>query len=112
MALLGRQCLVRRSACDPTRPTRAACPAGGLVCHPFRRGELRWWDGRQWTDQVISGGKRGIDPPVVQPQPKQAKVARGRRSVRRQVARSGVERGVGGGGTLLTEPVLVVNRRN
>lgn len=29
---------------------------------PMGRHELRWWDGRAWTEHVTSGGVRSIDP--------------------------------------------------
>ena len=30
---------------------------------PFRRAEVRWFDGRQWTASVMRGGLRGTDQP-------------------------------------------------
>jgi len=31
---------------------------------PFQRYEQRYWDGGRWTEHVVSGGLKGIDPPV------------------------------------------------
>jgi hypothetical protein len=31
---------------------------------PFKRYELRWWDGHSWSDQVSSGGRVSTDEPV------------------------------------------------
>jgi Protein of unknown function (DUF2510) len=36
---------------------------------PFGRHQQRWWDGRQWTEKVRSGGTTGIDPPGVVTKP-------------------------------------------
>lgn len=30
---------------------------------PYRRFEQRYWDGSAWTEHVVSGGRRSIDPP-------------------------------------------------
>ncbi|MDX8050106.1 phospholipid scramblase-related protein [Lentzea sp. BCCO 10_0798] len=68
---------------------------------------VRWWDGVQWT-------------PHVQPRQEQSDARHtevemggtGQERVARQVQRAGVQGAVpGGGGTLLTEPVLVVNQK-
>ncbi|MCP2248932.1 phospholipid scramblase-related protein [Lentzea aerocolonigenes] len=68
---------------------------------------VRWWDGTQWTSHV-------------QPRQQQADAhhaelqmgGTGQEKVAQQVQRAGVQGVVqGGGGTLFTEPVLVVNQK-
>jgi hypothetical protein len=49
----------QRQALLPEPPSN---PAAWAV-DPFGRFELRWWDGKQWTDQVSTGGLVAIDPP-------------------------------------------------
>ena len=76
---------------------------------PFGRHELRYWDGSRWTEHVSSHGKQSIDPPVgggavpTTKRPKEKIVA--------DVAKTGAGTGVQGGGTIFTEPVLVVNQK-
>ncbi len=77
---------------------------------PMGRHEYRWYDGTQWTDQVSSHGRTSTDPltahnPVPLSDVKPERFAKG-------LAKAGVEVGaVQGGGTLFTEPVLVVNQK-
>ncbi|MEO9223740.1 MAG: DUF2510 domain-containing protein, partial [Acidimicrobiales bacterium] len=79
---------------------------------PAGRHEYRWWDGAQWTDAVSSKGKQSTDPlhaaaPVI-PEVK-ADAAKIQDSVAKK---TGLQPGqVQGGGTLLTEPILVVNQK-
>lgn len=77
---------------------------------PMGRHEYRWFDGANWTDQVSSHGRQSVDPlnaPGVVPQ---RDVASERFA--KNLERAGVQAGaVQGGGTLLTEPVLVVNQK-
>lgn len=61
---------------------------------PLGRYELRYWDGGQWSDYVANQGVQGFDPLVA--------------AQLEQAAQSG---GMQGGGTVLTEPVLVVSHR-
>ena len=92
---------------------------------PNGRAELRYWDGTAWTDHVSSGGQQGTDPVSA---PKKAKLDRleagltvgneGRADKIHQQLTDQGHRGAGltgkvegGGGTLLTEPVLVVNQK-
>ncbi|HEV7865176.1 MAG TPA: phospholipid scramblase-related protein [Acidimicrobiia bacterium] len=76
---------------------------------PSGRHEHRYWDGSQWTEHVSSHGRQSTDPdPTSQPPPT---VARPTEKIVRDVAKAGAT-GVGsGGGTIFTEPVLVVNQK-
>jgi uncharacterized protein YxjI len=76
---------------------------------PFGRHELRYHDGRTWTDQVSSHGRLSSDQP--EGTSKVPSVNRAPEKRRRDVARAGVAAGAAGGGTVLTEPVLVVNQK-
>jgi uncharacterized protein YxjI len=77
---------------------------------PSGRHELRYWDGSQWTEHVASHGRQSTDPPVGQP--RVPTVNRSTEKVQRDVAKAGVEAGRHqGGGTVFTEPVLVVNQK-
>ena len=77
---------------------------------PMGRHEYRWFDGTQWTDQVSSHGKQSTDPvatPATMPV-RDVTVEK----VAKDVAKAGIEAGaVQGGGTLFTEPILVVNQK-
>ena len=77
---------------------------------PLGRHELRYYDGNQWTEHVSSHGRQSVDPPVGP-----SHVPAGDRrldQVQGDVARAGVKAGqYDGGGTLFTEPVLVVNQK-
>jgi uncharacterized protein YxjI len=78
---------------------------------PTGRFESRWFDGTNWTDQVSSGGQTQTDPmPPAQPGAGGTTAAE---KVQQQVEkRAGIQRGAAqGGGTLFTEPVLVVNQK-
>ena len=86
-------------------------PAPGWYADPFGRAEARYYNGSAWTEHVTSHGRPGIDPPgggshvpTVQRAPEK---------VQRDVQRAG-QSGVAsfqGGGTLFSEPVLVVNQK-
>ena len=48
---------------DPVSlPTSAVSTIGQWASDPYGRHELRYWDGRQWTEQVQTAGKNAIDP--------------------------------------------------
>src|SRR3954464_11453603 len=83
----------------------------GWYADPFGRHEARYFSGAVWTEHVSSHGRAGIDPPgggshvpTVQRAPEK---------VQRDVERAG-SAGVAefaGGGSVFTEPVLVVNQK-
>ena len=93
---------------------------------PTNRHELRYFDGSAWTNHVSDRGVTGTDPidGPASPKPgaldrfdKFATVGNEAKSVETQLTAGG-HKGVGlsgpvvgGGGTLLTEPVLVVNQK-
>ncbi len=76
---------------------------------PFGRHELRYWDGSQWTEHVSSHGRQSTDPPVGA----SAVPTTGRSAdkIAADVAMAGATAGHQGGGTIFTEPVLVVNQK-
>jgi uncharacterized protein YxjI len=86
-------------------------PPAGWYADPFGRHEARYYNGAAWTEHVSSHGRQSVDPPgggshvpTVQRAPEK---------VRGDVQRAG-QAGVaafGGGGTIFTEPVLVVNQK-
>lgn len=98
---------------------------------PFGRYQYRYWDGSQWTDGVATHGQQGVDPPipsapmspVVTPPEMVASAEHfsahgiatdhsgGNKRVQRIVAAAGAAESQVGGGTLFTEPVLVVNQK-
>jgi uncharacterized protein YxjI len=86
---------------------------------PFGRFESRFWDGERWTAHVSRAGETLVDPPVHaapgrRPEDDYVPVGSHRPDqVQRQVGRATGATGPvggGGGGTIFTEPVLVVNQ--
>ncbi len=76
---------------------------------PSGRHEHRYWDGSRWTEHVASHGRQTTDTdPTSMPPPT---VARPMEKVVRDVARAGATGAPLGGGTIFTEPVLVVNQK-
>ena len=89
---------------QPPTPTPA-----GWHPDPLGRHEHRYWDGTQWTEHVSSHGKQSVDPPVGNaPVPT---VGRSSDKIVRDVEKTGAASGEAGGGTIFTEPVLVVNQK-
>ena len=84
-------------------------PAGWYP-DPFGRHESRYWDGQRWTEHVASHGRQAVDrPPAAATSPT---VNRATERVVNDVQRAGVQGGVAqGGGTIFTEPILVVNQK-
>ena len=76
---------------------------------PFGRHELRYWDGSQWTEHVSSHGRQSIDPPAGAGSVPTTK--RAPEKIVGDVAKAGAGTGNTGGGTIFTEPVLVVNQK-
>jgi uncharacterized protein YxjI len=76
---------------------------------PLGRHEVRYWDGTRWTEHVASHGRQSVDPPVGGGHV--PTVDRATDKVVADVARAGAATGAQGGGTVLTEPVLVVNQK-
>lgn len=69
----------------------------------------RWWDGQKWTDNVASNGQQSISP--LEPGAAPVQVSRPEQ-LAQQTAKAGVQPGAqAGGGTVFTEPVLVVNQK-
>lgn len=77
---------------------------------PWGRHEHRYFDGANWTEHIASHGRQGIDPPGGVAHA--VTVNRATEKVQRDAQRAGVRvGGARGGGTLFTEPVLVVNQK-
>lgn len=77
---------------------------------PWGRHEHRYYDGASWTEHVGSHGRQTVDPPGGDAHVPM--VNRATEKVRRDVERAGVQTGgFTGGGSLFTEPVLVVNQK-
>jgi uncharacterized protein YxjI len=77
---------------------------------PMGKHEYRWFDGATWTDQVSSHGKQSVDPITAPAHVPQSDVKPARFA--KNLEKAGVQPGtLQGGGTLFTEPVLVVNQK-
>ncbi len=93
---------------DPSNPPSA--PAADWYPDPGGTHEHRYWDGSRWTDSVADHGRQSVDPLTgggVVPTTGQS-VEKIRRQV---VGKAGIGSGAMGGGTIFTEPVLVVNQK-
>jgi uncharacterized protein YxjI len=77
---------------------------------PWGRHEHRYYDGANWTEHVADHGRPGVDAPGGQGHI--PAVDRRTEKVRRDVTRAGATAGLrAGGGTVFTEPILVVNQK-
>lgn len=77
---------------------------------PMGRHEYRWFDGNQWTDAVSSHGRQATDPLTAPPVAVASDASQKR--ITQGLERAGVQVGAAqGGGTLFTEPVLVVAQK-
>ncbi|MFJ8792566.1 phospholipid scramblase-related protein [Streptomyces sp. NPDC102462] len=90
--------------------TQSNTPAGWYPDPHGAPQTLRYWDGAQWTEHTHAdqgGAQQAAAPQSSVPQ-QPAADARVQRQVQQQ---AGVAGGAAGGGTLFTEPVLVVNQK-
>ncbi len=78
---------------------------------PYGRHEMRYFDGTRWTEHVASHGNQSVDPPGGES--RVPTVNRKAEKVQADVAKARAQTGAPGvgGGTLFTEPVLVVNQK-
>ncbi|MEU2440262.1 phospholipid scramblase-related protein [Streptomyces rubradiris] len=97
--------------------TQSNTPAGWYPDPHGAQNTLRYWDGTQWTDhtnpaQQAAGQVPPQQAPAQQAAFPQQQAAAADPKVQRQVQKqAGVSAGGAGGGTLFTEPVLVVNQK-
>ncbi|MFW2340136.1 MAG: phospholipid scramblase-related protein [Acidimicrobiia bacterium] len=86
---------------------------------PTKRHQYRYWDGSAWTEHVADNGVQSVDPTDGLDRFDAALTlddAANPEKIRDQVAGegysgAGIEAGSTGGGTLFSEPVLVVNQK-
>jgi uncharacterized protein YxjI len=91
----------------------------GWYADPYRRHQVRYWDGSSWTEHVGDDGNQGVDAIDSLDKIDSALIvddADDAAKIREQVSGEGWQgAGIGqtasGGGTLFTEPVLVVNQK-
>lgn len=87
-------------------------PQPGWYADPAAQFDLRWWDGTSWTDAVVTSGVQSTSPLPDGRGPVQVGRAAEPARVQDQVQRqAGQAYSAGGGGTLFTERVLVVNQK-
>jgi hypothetical protein len=83
--------------------------------YPEQQGSpvLRWWDGQQWTQHTQQAQQQQQQQPRSDANPLEFQVGRGPDPdrIRQQTRDAGVGQVGQGGGTLFTEPVLVVNQK-
>ncbi len=102
--------MTEQSGNDSAPETTPAATPEGWYPDPSGDHELRWWDGAQWTENVSDHGKTSTAPitnptvPVVnKPAEKIQHQVRDQAGLRDAAA--------AGGGTIFTEPVLVINQK-
>jgi len=88
--------------------TTPQAPAPGWYADPAGAFDHRWWDGTRWTEQVATAGVASQSALPGAPPVTTHDAAFVQRQVQRQAK---VGPGAEGGGTLWTEPVLVVNQK-
>jgi uncharacterized protein YxjI len=88
--------------------TQSNTPAGWYPDPHGAPQTLRYWDGAQWTEHTNTGQQQAQAAQQQVPQQAAGPDARVQRQVQQQ---AGVAAGGPGGGTLFTEPVLVVNQK-
>ncbi|MEV7129884.1 phospholipid scramblase-related protein [Streptomyces sp. NPDC093260] len=89
--------------------THSNTPAGWYPDPHGAAQTLRYWDGAQWTEHTHAGQQAPAGPQATPQTPAQAAPdARVRRQVQEQ---AGVAGAGAGGGSLFSEPVLVVNQK-
>lgn len=87
-------------------------PQPGWYADPAGAFDLRWWDGIGWTDAVVRSGVQTQSPLPDGRGPVDAGRAAQPERIADQLQRqAGQAHVMGGGGTLFTEPVLVVNQK-
>ena len=86
-------------------------PAAAWYADPLGRHELRYWNGTEWTERVSSHGRQSVDAPVGAGHI--PTVERDTTKVVGDVTSAGAAgtSAFTGGGSLFTEPVLVVNQK-
>ncbi len=89
--------------------TDAQTPAPNWYPDPGGKHEHRYWDGAQWTDNVSDHGRQSVDPLAGTHVPTTNAAAD---KIQKQVQqRAGVQATGTGGGTVFTEPIIVVNQK-
>lgn len=94
-----------------TNEAGAATPADWYP-DPTGRHQLRYWDGQAWTDHASSHGRPSVDPVADGGAGAVPIGSQAADKVQHQVGgQAGVASAGVGGGTIFTEPVLVVNQK-
>lgn len=91
----------------PVQAHSSSQPTAAWFPDPFARHERRYWDGHRWTEHVVTREHQGIDEPSWPV----AQTGSSSSSTVLQQAHVSPAKDAGGDGTLLTEPVLVVNQK-
>jgi uncharacterized protein YxjI len=81
----------------------------GWYADPYGRAETRWYDGTRWTEHVASHGRQSVDNP--QGGGHVPTVDRRTEKVVGDVQKAGAVAAGQGGGSIFTEPILVVNQK-
>jgi uncharacterized protein YxjI len=89
-----------------------AATAADWYPDPTGRHQLRYWDGQAWTDHASSHGRPSVDPVADGGAGAVPIGSQAADKVQHQVGgQAGVASAGVGGGTIFTEPVLVVNQK-